>query len=139
MALVRSHLDYCDIIYHIPGLNNQTNLGETLNSLMEKVEITRYQAALAVTGIWQGSNRSKHYEELGWETISDRRWCRHIVHMYTIKNNMTPSYFRDNLPPVRGTLHRNNNPNTFREIRCKTSRYKNSVFPDAISSWNNII
>ena len=25
--LVRSHLDYCDIIYHIPGLNNQTNLG----------------------------------------------------------------------------------------------------------------
>ena len=29
--------------------------------------------------------------------------------------------------------------NTFHEIRCKTSRYKNSFCPDAIISWNNII
>ena len=39
-ALVRSHLYYCDIIYHIPTLNSQNNLGVTLNSLMEKVERT---------------------------------------------------------------------------------------------------
>ena len=26
-SLVRSHLDYCDIIYHLPPLNNQINLG----------------------------------------------------------------------------------------------------------------
>ena len=32
-----------------------------------------------------------------------------------------------------------NNSNTFQEIRCKTSRYKNSFFPDATSLWNNII
>ena len=35
-ALVRSRLDYCDTIYHIPALNSQINLGVTLNSLMEK-------------------------------------------------------------------------------------------------------
>ena len=33
-AFVRSHLDYCDIIYHIPS--KQTQLGMTLNVLMEK-------------------------------------------------------------------------------------------------------
>ena len=27
-ALVRSHLDYCDTIYHIPAFNSQINLGE---------------------------------------------------------------------------------------------------------------
>ena len=48
--LVHSNLDYCDIIYHIPALNSQTNLGITLTSLIEKVERTQYQAALAVTG-----------------------------------------------------------------------------------------
>ena len=37
-ALVRSHLDYCDTIYHIPALNNQINLGATLTSLMETVD-----------------------------------------------------------------------------------------------------
>ena len=49
-GLVRSHLDYCDAIYHIPTFNSQINLGVTLNSLKEKVERTQYQAALAITG-----------------------------------------------------------------------------------------
>ena len=64
-ALVRSHLDYCDIIYHIPSL--QIQFGVTQSDLMEKVERIQYQAALAVTGAWQGSSRSKLYDELGWE------------------------------------------------------------------------
>ena len=98
-ALYQSHLDYCDIIYHIPALNSQTNLGVTLNSLMEKVERTQYQAALAITGAWQGSNRSKLYEELGWEMLSGRRWCRRILQIYKIKNNRSPSYLKDKLPP----------------------------------------
>ena len=58
-ALVRSHLDYRDTIYHIRASNNQINLDVTLNSLMEKLEITQYQAALAFIGTWQGTNRSK--------------------------------------------------------------------------------
>ena len=46
--------------------NSQLNLGVTLSSLMENVERIQYQAALAVTGTWQGSNRAKLYEQLGW-------------------------------------------------------------------------
>ena len=33
-AFVSSHLDYCDIIYHIPS--RETQVGVTLNALMEK-------------------------------------------------------------------------------------------------------
>ena len=76
-ALVRSHLDYCDIIYHIPSKQDQ--FGGILNSLMGKTERIQYQAALAITGTWQGSNRSKLYDELGWESLSDRRWCRRVL------------------------------------------------------------
>ena len=70
-ARVRSHLAYCGTIYQIPALNSQSNLGVTLNSLMGKVGRTQYQAFLAITGTWQGSNWSKLYEELGWETLTD--------------------------------------------------------------------
>ena len=35
-ALVRPHLDYCDIIYHKPPHLNQSPLGVSLNSQMEK-------------------------------------------------------------------------------------------------------
>ena len=73
-ALVRSHLDYCGIMYHIPSI--QTQSGVTLTDLMEKLEKNQYQAALAVTGAWQGSSRSKLYEELGWESLSERRWSK---------------------------------------------------------------
>ena len=37
------------------------------------VERIQHQAALAITGAWQGSNCSKLYDELGWESLSDRR------------------------------------------------------------------
>ena len=75
-ALVHSHLDYCDIIYHIPALNSE------ISSLMEKVERTQYQAALAITGTWHGTNWYKLYEKLGWETLSDRRWCRRVLQIH---------------------------------------------------------
>ena len=96
-ALVR----YCDTIYHIAGSNSQINLGVTLNSLMEKVERTEYQATPAITGTWQGTNRSKLYEELGRETLSYRRWCRRILQIHKIEKYNTPSYLRDKLPPHR--------------------------------------
>ena len=70
-ALVRSHLDYCDIIYHLPSV--QTQFGVTLTDLMEKAEKIQYQVALAVTDAWQGTSRSKLYDELGWESLSERR------------------------------------------------------------------
>ena len=75
-ALVCSHFDYCDIIYHIPPILNQPPLCLSLNNLMEKVERIQYQAALTITGTWQGSNRTKLYDELGWESLSDRRMSR---------------------------------------------------------------
>ena len=66
-ALVRSHLDYCDIIYHEPSKENQPPLGVTLTSPMEEIERIQYQAALAVTGAWKGTNLPKVYDEVGWE------------------------------------------------------------------------
>ena len=130
-SLVRVNLDYCDMIYHIPHLINGN--GIALNELMEKVEKTQYRAALAITGAWKGSNRTKLYEELGWESLTDRRYCKRILHFHKIVINETPSYLTDLLP------RRKNNPNTFHDIRCRTGRFKNSFFPDSVKSWNLFI
>ena len=54
-ALVRPHLNYCDIIYHIPS--RPTQFVMIIDVLMEKTERIQYQAALAGTGAWQKSNR----------------------------------------------------------------------------------
>ena len=69
-----------------------------------KVEKIQYQAALAVTGAWQGSDRVKLYEELGWESLSDRRMCKRVLQIHKIVNGGTPSYLRDIMPPNRRNL-----------------------------------
>ena len=135
---IRPHLDYGDIIYHIPHLCNMFDSSISLNPLMEGIERIQYHAALAITGCWRGSNQNKLYEELGWETLSDRRWARRLMQMYKIHNNLTPKYLKNNLPQFCSRTLRNANINRYREFKCNSSRYKNSFFPDAIKSWNSL-
>ena len=68
---VRPHLDYGDIIYH--RYDPEMRLTFT-----QKLEQTQYLAALAVTGTWRGTNRQRLFNELGWETLYDRRWYRRL-------------------------------------------------------------
>ena len=132
---VRPIFDYCDVIYHSPHLTNPFDSTIKLNPLMERIEKIQY---LAITGGWQGSSRIKLYEELGWESLSDRWWYRRLIQLFKIRNNMTPAYLRGNIPRQRRLLFGNCNPNIYREIFCITARYTNSFSPDAIKIWNNI-
>ena len=134
-ALVRSHLDYCDIIYHIPQIVHQPPLGVSLHDLMESVEKIQYQAGLAITGCWKGTSRSKLYEELGWESLSDRRMINRTLQIYKIISKKTFSYLKTKLPQPRYhfLVH------VFSDVRCKTNRYSSSFFPDASRNWNIFI
>ena len=76
---------------------------------------------------------------MGWESLSSRRWCRRILQIHKILSNKTPSYLKDKLPRYRRPLYSQEINNTFYEPRCRSQRYMNSFFPDAITSWNNII
>ena len=64
---------------------------------MNVLESTQYQAALAVTGAWRGSNTDKMYEELGWESLHHRRNFRRLSMYYKIvkehgKENIMHNY-----------------------------------------------
>ena len=127
---IRPHLDYGDVIFHIPHTQSLFDSSISLHPLMERMEQVQYQAALAITGCWHGSNRAKLYEELGWETLSDRRWSRRLIQLYKIRNNMTPRYLSKNLPLQRSGSLRLNGPTMYQEYFCNTTRYMNSFFPD---------
>ena len=72
---------------------------------MKALESIQYQAALAVTGAWRGSSRDKIYEELGWESLQNRRVFRRLTLFYKIMNGMTPSYLIDPVPKPRNHLY----------------------------------
>ena len=98
---IRPHLDFCDVIYHLPCITNPFDSSINLNYLMNTLERIQYHCALAITGAWQGTNLNKIYDELGWESLTDRRYCRRLFQFYKIQSDLTPSYMKDPLPPLK--------------------------------------
>ena len=76
------------------------------------------------------------YDELGWETRSDRRKCRRVLQIHKIINNTTISYLIDKLPANCKEMFSGIIRITFHAIMCKSNRYKNSFFTNAVASWN---
>ena len=135
---IRPHLDYCHFIFHILALSNNFNHDINLNYQMRTLESIQYQAALAVSGAWKGTSRDKIYNELGWESLHNRREFRRMTQFYKIMNDLTPPYLREPVPEPRRLLFGSRSTNVLPLIPCKTDRYSNSFYPDAVTSWNNI-
>ena len=124
---VRPHLVYGDVIYHNQRID-----------LMNLIEQVQYKAGLIVSVCWQGTNRERLYDELGWESMSNRRWFRRLTLFYKISNGHTPSYLADQI-----TERSEMNINLRRRHSTiappsRTERYTNSIFPYCISHWNEL-
>ena len=74
-CFVKPHLDYGDVIY------NQRNL----SSLANKIESVQYNPALAITGAIRGTSKEKLYQELAFESFTDRRWLRRLCYVICTK------------------------------------------------------
>ena len=77
---VRPHLDYGDVVYH--EYDPEMKLDTT-----KRLERTQYSAALAVTGAWRGTSRQRLFEELGWESLYQRRWYKRMCHIFNKKKH----------------------------------------------------
>ena len=54
----------------------------------EKLESIQYNGALAITGAIRGSSREKLYQELGFESLKQRRWYKKTLSL--LQNNKKP-------------------------------------------------
>ena len=81
-SFVRPILDYADIIYDKPHKG----------SFIEKIERLQYNACLVTTGTFKGTLREHLYQELGLESLKDRRWHRKLCFFYKIVKGLSPKY-----------------------------------------------
>ena len=112
------HLDYGDVIYH-----------DQRADLMQLIEQVQYKAELIVSGCWQGTSCERFYDELGWESPSDRRWARRMTTFYKVKYELANSYLSDHLPEQSVNI-----TTPFSRIEM----YGNSFFPYCIENWNKL-
>jgi len=142
-SYVRPHVDYGDILFNVSELD-KTNIfpifpTEVLNYMSKKIEMVQYEAARIITGAWKGTSRAKLYDDLGWETLSDRRTCRKLTLLFEIQREKFPSY----LCSIVDTQQYNENSRYYNKMllknfTCRSNKYKLSFFPSTINDWNKL-
>ena len=125
--LIRSHLDYGDMIYD-----------QTFNmSFQQKMESIQYNAALAITGAIRGSSREKLYQELGLESLQQQRWYRKLCCFYKILKSQSPKYLYS-IISIHNTSYRARQCSKIPAINVKHDFFKNTFFPSTIIEWNKL-
>ena len=87
---------------------------------MNTLERIQYHCALAITGAWQGTSFDKIYDQLGWESLTDRRYCRRLFHFYKIHNDLSPSYLKDSLPSLTNHPYTTRSEFVLHELKCNS-------------------
>ena len=126
---VRPHLDYGDILYH--KYDPEMRQGFT-----KKLEQVQYSAALAVSGAWKGTSGQRILQELGWETLYQRRWYRRLCHFFNLRQSMSPAYLFNEIPSEREVPYRLRSSRSYAQPVSRTVRFSNTYFQSAPFEWN---
>ena len=62
-------------------------------SFHQKLESHQYNACLAIAGAILASSTEKLYQQLGFESLQQRRWYRKQCSFYKILKNESPCYY----------------------------------------------
>ena len=100
----------------------------------KKLESTQYNVVLAITGAIRGTNTVKLYQELGLESLQNRRKLRRLSLFYKIYNDQSPLYLY-NLIPAKTPLR---NLKEIPTIKLNHRFFENSFFPATITEWNDL-
>ena len=108
--------------------------------LSQSIEAVQYEAARICIGALRHTPRALLLNELGWQTLSDRRKYLKLILFYKMYNKLTPQYLYELVPPdvalSTGRLLRNGS--TLRQIKFSTKRFADSFLPSSIRLWNNL-
>ena len=129
---VRPHQDYGNVIYRIPAKICEFSQNTLLSNLMEKIESVQYSAALAITGAWRRTSRQKLYAELGWESLSSRRWSRRLTLFYKIVNNLAPDYAMNPIPQLHQSRYSLRKRDVVGRIIAWAKKFKSTFYPQSM-------
>ena len=94
--------------------------------------------ALAVAGVWIGTNRQKLYNELGWESLYQRRWFRRLCHFFNLRKTGTPPYLLAELPTEKTPHYGIRGKRDYDIPFSTTKRSSNTYFTNVLHEWNKL-
>ena len=103
-SFVRPHQDCGDVTYDQP--NN--------SSLSHKIESVQYNVAIGITRTVRRTSKKKLYQELGLESLKNRRWLRRMSYLCKIISTKSPPFLYELMPSLQRS-HRY--PGGFKTLR----------------------
>ena len=101
------------------------------------MESIQYNGDFAITGTIRGTSSEKLYQELGLESLQQRRWYRKLCTFFKIIKERYPDYLF-NIIPKNNPNHKTRNSYNIPQFNIKHNFFKNSFFPFAIAEWNKL-
>ena len=130
-SYIRPILEYGNVVF------DNMSEGDSL-----KLESVQKKAGKIVSGAVQGTTYNVIIEELGWESLRDRRQFRKLALMWDIVNHRAPYFLNEFLPETvqdhiqdRYPLRNRHNVSTF---HTRTELFRKSFFPSTVNSWNTL-
>ena len=93
-----------------------------------------------ITGVIKGTSRDRFYQELGLESLEDRRWSCRLFFFHKIIQGLLPSYLHTyhNAVSEGAYLTRSTTQNKTKPIPARTKILENSFFPYCIKEWSKL-
>ena len=79
--------------------------------------------------------QEKLYQELGLESLNERRWLRRLCYLHQVLSTKPSTYLYELIPPITNS-HRN--PGCYRTLCCRIDLFRNSFLPFSINEWNKL-
>ena len=79
--------------------------------------------------------QEKLYQELGLESLNERRWLRRLCYLHKVLSTKLPTYLYELIPPI---INSHRNSGCYRALYCRTDLFRNSFLPFSINEWNKL-
>ena len=102
--------------------------------------MVQYRAALVITGAFKGTSGDRLYEELGFESLANRRWSCRLFFFHKILNGLSPLYLRSYLHNNTEIIYqtRSSSSSKIKSFSARTKNFKTSFYPYYLKEWSNL-
>ena len=110
-------------------------------SFKKKIEMVQYNSALMITGAIKGTCHDKTYQEVGLESLADRRWSRKLIFFHKIILRLQPTYFQNyftSYDNVKTYFTQSSNEKPIKNFSGITKAFDLSFFPPCAKEWGNL-
>ena len=101
-------------------MDNPYSHEHSQNFLMNGLESMQSNSALPITSTCRGTSREKLFQELGWESPTDREWYRRLVFFFKVINGLLPTYLSSLLLDMREKRYDLRKTNSIVAPKCRT-------------------